>query len=500
MKKQDISHKTGKGLTYRLRGQVILMQEAGVPHLLLPFPLKVLIGHPRWMPVFEHLRNGMTLSLENILSMMDPHQPERIGAFLEDLVCKGFLEREGLEEWVHNPFISVIIPVRNRPVEIAACIESLKGLDYPAGRLEIIVVDDASTDDTADVIRRYPVRLIGLKEHKQASYCRNLAARESKGEILAFIDSDCLASPLWLRELIPSFEDDRVGVVGGLVDACFEESNLDRYEKVKSSLKVGQWFKRSDEGDRFFYVPSCNLLTRRSLFLELGGFKEDQAVGEDVDYCWRVQDQGYFLEYRPIGRIYHRHRNRLAPFCKRRFDYGTSEPLLQANHRERAKQFMLPLPESLFWASAVSSVAVKSLPLFAVSLLVLLFDALNRYRALRRKGISLTFKVFFMASFRGYLAFLVHVCSFFSRYYLLWAILLSPLFPMVFLVMMGMHLLAGTVEFRVKRPRLSLSKFLMYFTFEQISYQCGVWWGCLRRIHFGPVNPRIVGRRTLKRT
>ncbi len=138
---------------------------------------------------------------------------------------------------------------------------------------------------------------------------------------------------------------------GGELPPGFNESPLDRYEEVKSSLIMGKRFARSQENEKFFYVPSCNLLVRKSLFLDLGGFREELIVGEDVDLCWRMQDAGYFVEFRPTGTIFHKHRNRIRPFCLRRFDYGTSEPLLQRLHRSRGKKMMFPLGSSLFWSA-----------------------------------------------------------------------------------------------------------------------------------------------------
>ncbi len=154
------------------------------------------------------------------------------------------------------PAVSVIIPVRNRPAEITACLNSLNRLDYPAEKLEIIVVDDASGDATPEAVIRFPeARLLRMQHHHQASFCRNRAAEAARGDVLAFIDSDCLADPTWLKELVPAFRDTSLGALGGWVDAAFEENGLDRYEKVKSSLKIGAWFKRPNRPNVFFMCP-----------------------------------------------------------------------------------------------------------------------------------------------------------------------------------------------------------------------------------------------------
>lgn len=490
-----------KPLAYRLRKGVTYEKKSGAPLLVLDFPLKSILLKPLWRPVFEFLHSSRSYcSFDDILSHGNQTDADKVEIFLNHLVYRGFLEQEGLSKVSGYPQVSIIIPVRNRPDDIAACLQSLSGIDYPSEKVEILVVDDASTDDTPDVVSRFPVILIAIKEHRQASFCRNLAAKRAKGEILAFIDSDCLADPLWLKELVPAFKDPLLGAVGGAVDSYFDERGLDRYEKVKSSLKVGSWLRRSREGENFFYVPSCNLIVKRDIFLDLGGFNENLHVGEDVDFCWRMQDRGYHLEYRPAGLIYHKHRNRLGAFARRRFDYGTSEPLLQQSHADRIKKLIFPPAETFFWLAAILSAVFNSAPLLGLSVLSLLAGSIIKYIKVRREGIPVGFLHVFTAVFRSYLSFFYHLCAFVSRYYLVLAILVFPFAQWVSAIILGMHLVAGCVELFTKKPEMNPFAFLFYFTVEQLSYQLGVWWGCFKRRYFHPVNPLIVMRATAGKT
>ena len=100
------------------------------------------------------------------------------------------------------------------------------------------------------------------------------------------------------------------------------------------------------------------------------------------------------------------------------------------------------------------------------------------------------------AVLRSYLAFLCQISAFVSRYYLLWCPLIFVVSPVAGAIVLGMHLLTGTVDFCVKRADLHLPVFLWYHTLEQLSYQAGVWWGCLRGLCFNPVIPRVVFKRT----
>jgi mycofactocin system glycosyltransferase len=481
-----------KPLAYRLRDPVRYCQNNGSPMLVLHYPLKVICLHPFWRPLCESLTDGSLMAFETILSQVNHTDPVELEIFLNGLVRKGFLEQEGFSIPRQYPYVSVIIPVRNRPGEIAECLQSLNGLDYPKEKLEIIVIDDASDDNTPDVVSTFPVHLIPLTERRQASFCRNLAAQRAHGEILAFLDSDCVADPLWLKELIPAFSNPSNGAVGGMVDAYYNKKGLDSYEKVKSSLNMGSWPKSSREVNPFFYLPSCNLLVRRNLFLQLKGFKEDMYVGEDVDFCWRLHDQGSHIEYRPAGTVFHRHRNTVRQFCTRRFDYGTSEPLLQKNHAERIKHFLVPLPAVGFWVLLFVSIALGSLPLLGLSGLVLVTDSLINFFPIRRKHIPISFSHLLVATLRGYLAFVYHCCAFVSRYYLLWVPVVCVLSPAGAAFMFGAHLVTGVGEYCITKPRLRLPSFLLFFTVDQLSYQLGVWWGCLKRFCFSPVNPQIV--------
>jgi mycofactocin system glycosyltransferase len=340
--------------------------------------LKTIVLHQTWRAIFNLFTQNNFVPIDAILPLIEPPLAERAEGFLDELVRKGFLERDGLSAISEYPFISIVIPVRNRPEDINACLRSLEQLDYPSDKMEIIVVDDASDDHTPDVATQFGISVIKLKKHKQASYCRNLGAEKAKGDILAFMDSDCLADPLWLRELVPAFKDRTVGAVGGKVDAYFDRKGLDRYEKVKSSLNVSTRFRRSGGTDRFFYVPSCNFLSRRDLFLMLGGFRKDLHVGEDVDFCWRIQDSGYHVEYRPHGRVFHKHRNSIGSFCSRRFDYGTSEPMLQQLHPERSKQMAFPPGASLFWSIAVFAIILNSFLFLFLCAFLLFADAYDK--------------------------------------------------------------------------------------------------------------------------
>ncbi len=478
-------------LSFRLPKGVVSHETKRSFQLVRHFPLKTIFLHEKWIPVLNLLSGEKFIPLHEILDILKGADPEKVESLLHDLVRKGFLEQTGFSILPDYPFVSVIIPVRNRPREMEDCLLSLARIDYPASRMEIIVVDDASTDHTPQVVSHFPVRLISLKENRQAPYCRNLGAKKAAGEILAFIDSDCLADPLWLKELMPAFKEAPVGAVGGRVASWFRESPLDRYEEVKSSLIMGKRFARSHEKENFFYVPSCNLLVRKNLFLESGGFREELFVGEDVDLCWRMQDAGHLVEFRPMGTVFHKHRNRLKPFCMRRFDYGTSEPLLQQLHRNRPKKMIFPMASSLFWIMGILALLFQSGLSLSLCVVIVFADTLKKRFLARRMDIPLKTRLLFLSVLRVYFAHFYHFCAFLSRYYLIWSIPAFYFSPMLFAWIWFAHLLTGSVEYLIKKPKMNPFSFFFYFSLEQLFYQLGVWWGCVKHLSFQAVNPQI---------
>src|SRR5512136_2079386 len=192
------------------------------------------------------------------------------------------------------PFVSIIIPVMDRAEELGRCLDSISRLRYPKEKLEIIVVDDGSRDNSKEVAASFgAVVLDSGGTGTGPAAARNCGSRVARGELLAFIDSDCIASPEWLEELVGLFDDPEVAAVGGFVDGMHTSSFLDRYELAMSSLTLGNRERSGQQGDDTFYLPSCNLLVRSSAFRSSAGFDPEMHVGEDVDLSWRLRDSGH---------------------------------------------------------------------------------------------------------------------------------------------------------------------------------------------------------------
>ena len=321
-------------MIYRLRHNVELVERDGGCFLTSKSPLSVLRLN---RSLADLVRRGVDGSLINASAAEQ--------TVMEQLTAKGFAERVRTvsEQLSMLPEVSIVIPVMNRADELRRCLKSLSQLNYPQEKLQIIVVDDGSSDHSPVVARAFGALVVSSGGTARGpAAARNVGASMASGEILAFIDSDCTASSDWLLELLPTFANQKIVAVGGLVDGMCRESAVDHYENVMSSLSLGGRELTGGSGDDTFYLPSCNLLVRRAAFLQACGFNEAMHVGEDVDLTWRLRDSGWTIAYLPVGRVYHEHRSSIRSFMSRRFDYGTSEGMLQLLHPRRHKRIVIP--------------------------------------------------------------------------------------------------------------------------------------------------------------
>jgi mycofactocin system glycosyltransferase len=309
--------------------------------------------------------------------------------------------------------------------------------------------------------------------------------------VLAFIDSDCVAGPGWLRELTSFFAWDQVGAVGGRTVGYYRDSRLDRYEEVASPLDMGRHLVLEARGASTFYVPTCNLLIRSSAYNDLGGLREDLLVGEDVDLCWRLRSCGTYLVYAPEGVVRHKHRGRLGAMLRRRAEYGTSEATLYALHREKRKRF--PLITAPLATVALLSAALAGLEprLLLACLAPPLWDGGRRALHLRQAEIDVRTRSVWKSVLRGHLSMLYFIYFHLVRYYLGPLAAVGLLVPGVRLMTAVAVLYAGGVDYVTKKPRMSYPAYLGYYVAEHAAYQAGVITGCVRSRTFRSYLPAM---------
>ncbi len=391
------------------------------------------------------------------------------------------------------PFVSVIIPVKDRAEELRRCLESVQRLDYPKHRLEVLVVDDGSSDGGPEVARSLGARVLSSGGRGRGpGAARNHAVAQARGEILAFLDSDCVASERWLAEIVDAFADPAVAAVGGRVDGMRSSSALDRYEAEMSSLSLGTRARSARLGTDTFYLPSCNLLVRRTAFLGVGGFRDDLHVAEDVDLSWRLRDRGHAIAYLPRGRILHEHRNRLGPFLRRRFEYGTSEGVLDVLHPARRKRVVLPPTFVVAGILTATACLAASWRLAALAAAVVVLDALRFRSRLRRETDAVSFPRVLRARLRAWGSLLYYASFHLIRYFGPALIVASVAWPRFATLAAAAALWPARVDYRLKRPALPFPSFLAFYLAEHLAYGAGVFSGCLRHRTFRCYRPVVV--------
>ena len=453
-------------------------------HFLLScLPLRILRINKPLFRLLKHFQEGGELS--EFISRNPGLNAGHLLRILLSLASRGYLKLERIARIEAYPIVSIIIPVRDQPDDLIECLKSLDNLNYPKDCLEIIVVDDGSRSDISQVVRSPGIKIIRQTESLGASVCRNTGAENATGDILAFLDADCMAGENWLQEIIPFFQTAKAGAVGGYVDGYYKESYLDRYEEVSSSLNMGQRLLMEGNTESNLYVPTANLLITREAFTATGGFRSGMHLGEDVDFCWRMRNLGYNLLYVPFGRVAHKHRNQLGKMLKRRSEYGTSEAVLYQAHRDKKKTFLISIYAGLSFLSLALSILLMNPYPISLALLLFGFDLLRKSGTPKKYKMVLTFRQILSSTFRSYLSFFYFAFFHLTRYYLVLIFGLGFLLHSIWFFGGLMIVYTSIVDYHIKKPELPYPVFLLFYILEHISYQAGVFWGCLKQKHFG---------------
>jgi len=214
------------------------------------------------------------------------------------------------------PAVSIIIVNWNGKSYLPACLGSLAALDYPQDKLEVIVVDNASTDGSQEYIKDAcpEVRIIQLD--KNHGFCRpnNVGAKAAAGEYLVFLNNDTEVTPGWLRALVkPALEDAEVVSVASRMLYADHRGTVNT-AGGKITIIGGGFYRgygdkdgvKYDEAGYTGFGCAAGVLVRRDFFIDAGGFDEDYfAACEEHDLGWRAWLYGHKVAYAPAAIMYH---------------------------------------------------------------------------------------------------------------------------------------------------------------------------------------------------
>ena len=214
--------------------------------------------------------------------------------------------------------VSVIVPVLNGADTIGDMLTALLNQAGAPKKREIIVVDNGSSDQTPEIVKKFEVTLLE-EPTPGVSAARNCGLRHATGDIYINIDADTLPTRYWLREIVLPFSDPSVILVGGKVISFKPETGAERYIENSGLYEP----INSITNPVFAFVAGMNLAVRREAALAIGGWDESLRRSDDIDFSFRLQQKfPSEIKYQPSALIFHRNRRSDDALEKQAWGYG----------------------------------------------------------------------------------------------------------------------------------------------------------------------------------
>lgn len=227
------------------------------------------------------------------------------------------------------PMVTVMVPAHNESIVIRKTVQALLNFDYPRDRYEIIVINDNSTDDSAQVLReiqeKNPTRKLivintdNVMGGKGKSNALNIALSVTSGTVIAIYDADNTPAPDALRILVENLmEDEKLGaVIGKFRTRNRNASLLTRFVNIETLA-----YQCMNQAGRYFFfklctIPGTNYVIRRSIIDALGGW-DTQALSEDTEISFRLYRMGYYIKFMPLAVTWEQEPQKLKQWFKQR--------------------------------------------------------------------------------------------------------------------------------------------------------------------------------------
>lgn len=232
-----------------------------------------------------------------------------------------------MQETTQSPTVSVVVPTFNRRSSLQRLLEGLAAQSYPAAQFEVVVVDDGSTDGTAELLRDlvlpYEMRVLN-QEHGGPGAARNLGVAAARGELIAFLDDDVVPARNLLREHVETHGTARDSVVIGPMSppaASWQRPAWVRWEEDKLQTQYRDMLAGKYAcTPRQFYTGNASL--SRAGFLAGGGFDTTYRRAEDVELAYRLRDLGARFIFNPRADVTHYPTRSFQAWCQTPYQYG----------------------------------------------------------------------------------------------------------------------------------------------------------------------------------
>ncbi|WP_208292754.1 mycofactocin biosynthesis glycosyltransferase MftF [Naumannella halotolerans] len=424
-----------------------------------------------------HLRSGLRLAAEQRLRSRPGVEARLVRLLLDG----GFADPQIGQVPGETGDITVVIPIKDRPEQLARLLPALAGV-------EVVVVDDGSADPEpiAVLCHRHGAQLVRHPVNRGPAAARNTGVRHCTTAFVALVDSDVVPQPGWLALLRAHLDDPGVGLVAPRVlglPATDADRLLHAYERAASSLDLGPDPGPVGPGRLISYVPSAALLGRRELLVD--GFDESMRCGEDVDLVWRVLSAGWQVRYEPRSRVHHGHRVRMAQWLTRKAFYGTSAAPLAQRHRQAVSPVQLP-PWLLLVVIAAVAQRRWSPPVMALTLLITMARLSRRLDGYRHPQLLAADLVG-----RATVSSVRHLSSAVVRHYWPLSLLAALCSVRARRVLLIAALTDVVSAHRRQRPELDLLRFGILRRLDDLAYGAGLWLGVCRSRRLAALVPRV---------
>jgi glycosyltransferase involved in cell wall biosynthesis len=265
-----------------------------------------------------------------------------------------------------NPFVSIIIPVKNFERTIEKTFEYLLSVDYPRDAWEWVIADGGSNDKTIEIIKNWQkkhpfIKLVEIPNCPSPGFARNKALEVVKGEFLFFTDADCAPCRDWINEMLGHFQRDaKIAAVGGevftlkvdpnnLVEAWCQHFRFNMVSPRYGFIKEGYYPEFPNEpkpsdigGHKGYFFGTCNVAYRRKAMEEIGVKFWERPTGEDMNLSYECRRRGFKFYFAPKAKVDHMHRADLKALRKVWVTYGQAHlPLIDKYVKRKGLEIIL---------------------------------------------------------------------------------------------------------------------------------------------------------------
>jgi glycosyltransferase involved in cell wall biosynthesis len=230
--------------------------------------------------------------------------------------------------------VSVIIPAFNAAACICACLDALSAQKTDR-EFEVIVVDDASTDDLSFITAKYAdnlrLKLLRLQINSGPGAARNAGAAEAAGNILVFTDADCVPAPDWLEKILASMVDPDVTGVKGV----YQTFQNDLWARL-AQLEFEERYEKLASHGEIDFIDTYSGAYRKSAFMAAGGFNPELRQNEDVDLAFRIKETGARFLFAPEAKVAHTHREGWLAYASLKYWRGYWRMRIYRQHLQKA--------------------------------------------------------------------------------------------------------------------------------------------------------------------